>query len=276
MQDRRPGTKAYLIGSALLLSMFSLHNEATAASVSRNSGTPATYHGARQTHPVKSAPTTHATLRGRTVGGRTVSYAMAHGRHSYRTWGISCVPYARQVSGITVPGNAWEWWYNAAGQYARGAHPESGSVLVFRANGRMRLGHVAVVSQVVNAREVLIDHANWPGGGRGGVSHGVSVVDVSEANDWSAVRVQLPNRGEFGSVYPTYGFIYNRPDTGVMTASVSTPAPLPVMNPAPADLRPIAERDGWRTYEEVAQAPRATRAKHRHLDLRVNTSVRSR
>ncbi|WP_408903764.1 CHAP domain-containing protein [Rhodopila sp.] len=178
------------------------------------------------------------------------------------------MPYARAVSGIEVAGNAWEWWYNAAGEYARGNHPEAGSVLTFRANGRMRLGHVAVVQQVVNSREVLIDHANWPGGGHGGVSRGVAVVDVSEANDWSAVRVELGRGGDFGSVYPTYGFIYNRPDNGVMTASAATPTPIPVLNPAPADLRPVSDR---RAYEEVAQAPR-TPTKHRTLDLRVHTT----
>lgn len=196
------------------------------------------------------------------------TYIPAHnGSHGFQTMrmagrslgvqhhGISCVPYARQVSGILVAGNAWQWWQNAEGLYARGDRPEPGSVLNFRSNGRMRLGHVAVVRQVVNAREVLIDQANWPtGGGYGGVSHNVAVVDVSEANNWSAVRVELGRAGEFGSVYPTYGFIYNRPDTGVVTASVSRPAPQPEINPVPSDLRPIAERP-WHTVEEVAEAP---------------------
>ena len=54
---------------------------------------------------------------------------------------------------------------------------------------------------------------------RGGVSHGVAVVDVSEANNWSAVRVQLGHGGDFGSVYPTYGFIYNRPDSLTTSAA---------------------------------------------------------
>jgi surface antigen len=182
-------------------------------------------------------------------------YVQSRARPRYaRAYGISCVPYARQVSGIQVAGNAWQWWDNAAGEYARGERPEPGSVLAFRANGRMRLGHVAVVQEVINAREVVIDHANWPSGGRGGVSHNVAVVDVSEANNWTAVRVQLSDRGEFGSVYPTYGFIYNRPDNGLMTASVNRPAPPPRINPAPSDLRPVADRP-WHTTEEVAQFP---------------------
>jgi len=187
--------------------------------------------------------------------------AYSHSGH----WGISCVPYARQVSGITVAGNAWQWWDNAAGEYARGDRPEPGSVLNFRSNSRMPLGHVAVVTRVVNPREIIVEQANWPSAGmRGGVSHDVAVVDVSEANNWSAVRVELGHGGDFGSVYPTYGFIYNRPDGGVVTASVTRPAPLPDINPIPSDLRPAAERP-WQTYEEVAESPATPQKASRRL-----------
>ena len=134
--------------------------------------------------------------------------------------GISCVPFARNASGIAVGGNAWQWWDNAAGVYARGSVPESGSVLAFRSNGRMRLGHVAVVSRVINPREIEIEHANWWGAGMyGGVARNIPVVDVSAANDWTAVRVGIGENGQFGSVYPTYGFIYDRADTGEMLAA---------------------------------------------------------
>jgi surface antigen len=191
-----------------------------------------------------------------------------HGRYQGRAYalaggGLSCVPFARNDSGIAVSGNAWQWWDNAAGVYARGSLPEPGSVLTFRSNGRMRLGHVAVVTRVINPREIEIEHANWWGAGmRGSVARNVPVIDVSEANDWTAVRVGLSHVGEFGSVYPTYGFIYDRPDTGTMVASTGAPAPQPVLNPAPSDLRPAAER-GWQAYEEVAEAPDATkRPKH--------------
>lgn len=191
-------------------------------------------------------------------------HARVAGHRRYaRASGISCVPFARADSGIAVAGNAWQWWDNAAGVYARGAVPEAGSVLTFRANGRMRLGHVAVVDRVINPREIEIEHANWWGpGAHGGVSRNIPVVDVSEANDWSAVRVGLGQSGEFGSVYPTYGFIYDRPDTGVMVASTSAPAPQAELNPAPNDLRPRSER-GWQTYEEVAEAPATTPVRHR-------------
>ncbi len=133
--------------------------------------------------------------------------------------GISCVPFARAATGIELKGNAANWWDAASGVYARGDTPEPGSVMNFRATGHMRLGHVAVVTSVLNSRLVEIDHANWagPGAGRGGVSRGIPVMDVSERNDWSEVRVGLGHTGGYGSVYPTYGFIYDRPDRGGFT-----------------------------------------------------------
>ncbi len=183
------------------------------------------------------------------------------------------MPFARENTGIELAGNAANWWSAAEGVYERGAKPEVGSVLNFRANGRMRMGHVAVVSDVVNSREIEIDHANWagPGAVRGGVSRNITVVDVSPSNDWSAVRVALGHTAEFGSVYPTYGFIYDRPDRGVMVANDTT-APAPVLNTPPADLRPAAERyaaTNVQDTEEVAEAaddmqPRAHYGWSRH------------
>ncbi len=170
-------------------------------------------------------------------------------RYGHSSGGIQCVAFARSDSGIDLSGNANAWWDNAAGVYERGARPEAGSVLNFRSNSTMRLGHVAVVSQVVNPRVIEIDHANW--NMRGGISRAISVVDVSRDNDWSAVRVELGHTGDYGSIYPTFGFIYNRPDTGrLVTASAA--APLPDLNPAPRDLRGWAARD---SYDEVAEAP---------------------
>ncbi len=134
---------------------------------------------------------------------------------------IQCVTFARAASGIALKGNAANWWDAAAGVYDRGNRPEAGSVLNFRANGNMRLGHVAVVTNVLGAREIEIDHANWNVGGytKGNVSRSIRVMDVSDRNDWSQVRVELGHTQEFGSVYPAYGFIYDRPDSGRMVAN---------------------------------------------------------
>ncbi|MDO9708312.1 CHAP domain-containing protein [Paracraurococcus lichenis] len=157
--------------------------------------------------------------------------AAAPQRHRIRTagaWaGISCVPYARSVTGMEVYGNGGDWWWNAAGRYHRGQMPEPGSVMAFRRSGGMAAGHVAVVSRVLGPRHVLIDHANWAGPGirKGTIMHNVSVVDVSEANDWTAVRVQVGyDQGAYGRTYPTYGFIYNRPEGDTATAYASAPA----------------------------------------------------
>src|SRR5262249_773741 len=81
----------------------------------------------------------------------------------FETTGVlQCVPYAPFMSGIGLRGDAWTWWDKAAGIYARGNHPEPGAVLSFPGIERMPLGHVAVVTQVLTARKILIEHANWP------------------------------------------------------------------------------------------------------------------
>ena len=183
-----------------------------------------------------SAHVWRASSKTRGVHARTRHHAWGWGsvRRASFYRGLQCVAYARQVSGIAIVGNAGTWWHQANGLYQRGKLPERGAVLAFTPNGRMPLGHVAVVAQVVNAREIVIDHANW--GSRGRITRQVPVVDVSDNNDWSAVRVAIGRSGNFGSIYPTFGFIYNRPDHGVMVAAGPV-TPIPQLEPAPADLR---------------------------------------
>jgi surface antigen len=125
-----------------------------------------------------------------------------------------CVPFARLASGIQIFGDAWTWWNQAAGRYQTGFTPKLGAVLCFKPTGRMRLGHVAVVSQVLTDRVIQITHANWSmiDGGRGHVEQNVTVVDVSANGDWSQVKVwNDPSRDLGATVYPTYGFIYQDP-----------------------------------------------------------------
>lgn len=120
-----------------------------------------------------------------------------------------CVTFARMFSGIQIFGDAWTWWEQATGKYAKGNTPETGAVLVFRPSGKMTRGHVAVISQVLTDRVVQITHANW-GGSRGRVEENVTLVDVSPNGDWSLVRVWHAPSGTLGvTTYPTYGFIYN-------------------------------------------------------------------
>jgi len=129
-----------------------------------------------------------------------------------------CVPFARLVSGIQIFGDAWTWWSQAAGRYQTGYTPRAGAVLCFKPFGRMRLGHVAVVSQVLTDRIIQISHANWSliEGDRGHVERNVTVVDVSPHGDWSLVKVWNDPTGNLGTtVYPTYGFIYDDPVSAV-------------------------------------------------------------
>lgn len=132
---------------------------------------------------------------------------------------LQCVTYARQVSEVQLSGNARDWWGNAAGTYARGQAPKAGAVLAFRASRSMPYGHVAVVSKVVDARHVMINHANWSRPGM--VERGVMAVDVSDAGDWSEVRVWYGPTQSLGlRPSPAFGFIYPHGGVDTQTASV--------------------------------------------------------
>jgi surface antigen len=124
-----------------------------------------------------------------------------------------CVPFARLISGIQIFGDARTWWQQAIGKYDVGFQPKAGAVLCFKPTERMRLGHVAVVSQVLTDRVIQVSHANWSiiEGGRGKVEKDVTVVDVSPKGDWSQVKVWYDPIRDLGhTVYPTYGFIYQK------------------------------------------------------------------
>ena len=131
---------------------------------------------------------------------------------------LQCVPFARAESGVEIRGNAKTWWSQAAGTYQRGEEPRQGAVMAFAGTRGMPMGHVAVVKKVVSDREILIDHANWSpiNGRRGQIERDVRVVDVSDAGDWSMVRVWYAPIGDLGlRANPVQGFIYTdgAPDT---------------------------------------------------------------
>ncbi len=134
--------------------------------------------------------------------------------YSDRDGGLSCVPFARARSGIALRGDAWQWWDAAAGVYARGGRPMPGNVLVFGRTRRLPQGHLSVVRRVVGPREIRVDHANWASGGsgaRGRVAEDQPVFDVSDRNDWTAVRVWYPPIQDVGNtVFSTHGFIAPR------------------------------------------------------------------
>lgn len=120
---------------------------------------------------------------------------------------LQCVTYARAVSGVDLRGNAHSWWDQAEGRYARGTAPRVGAVMAMPSFEGMRHGHVAMVSKIINEREVLIDHANWSRPGM--VERHVRVRDVSAKGDWSRVRVWHAGSRDLGvTSYPVSGFIY--------------------------------------------------------------------
>ena len=121
---------------------------------------------------------------------------------------LQCVPYARRVSGIQIYGDAWTWWNQAEGHYARGKVPRIGAVMAVQPHGNSRLGHVAAVSGIVDSRTILLRHANWSQPGL--IEDNVKAVDVSPQNDWSEVRIWYAPTQSLGTGHwPLYGFIYS-------------------------------------------------------------------
>lgn len=167
------------------------------------------------------------TKRTRTLWGSLAAAAMisllpVSGAVADGYW--QCVPFARLMSGIQIFGDARTWWTQAVGKYDTGFVPKTGAVLCFKPTGRMTLGHVAFVSQVLTDRVIQVTHANWSviDGGRGQVEQDVTVVDVSPAGDWSEVKVWYDPIRDLGStVYPTHGFIYQNAQATKIAAATS-------------------------------------------------------
>ena len=167
------------------------------------------------------------TKRTRTLWGSLAAAAMisllpVSGAVADGYW--QCVPFARLMSGIQIFGDARTWWGQAAGKYDTGTVPKIGSVLSFKPTGRMSLGHVAFVSQVLTDRVIQVTHANWSviDGGRGQVEADVTVVDVSANGDWSQVKVWYDPIRDLGTtVYPTHGFIYQNAQATKIAAATS-------------------------------------------------------
>ena len=158
-----------------------------------------------------------------------------------------CVPFARAVSGIRIFGDAWTWWDQAEGHYKRGNRPRVGAVMAFIPYGRMELGHVATVSAVVDERTILVTHANWSpiDSRRGQVERDVKVIDVSEAGDWTAVRVWFAPSEDLGSTaWPVHGFIYP-----------SGSSPVPAIRQMPAPKLEYAAVLAWTAHLGEAKRP---------------------
>ncbi len=125
---------------------------------------------------------------------------------------ISCVPYARDVSGLQIRGDAHTWWYQAAGKYPRSNMPKVGAVFVLSKSSRLRYGHVSVVKRIINSRTIEVTHSNWGSdtASRSMIYERMRVEDVSPNNDWTRARFWNYHTNAYGSPYIASGFIYPR------------------------------------------------------------------
>ena len=119
---------------------------------------------------------------------------------------MECVEFARAHSGISLRGDASDWWNEAAGKFARGNDPRQGSILVLTGYAGAHRAHLAVVREIISPREIRVDHSNWLNDGA--VYLGDPVVDVSPENNWSEVRVYNQRVAAWGrQTYLVQGFI---------------------------------------------------------------------
>lgn len=181
----------------------------------------------RAVKPTASKATTKASAKAK---GRFVATRAKHHSRTPATAtreaanpGLNCVQFVKAVSDVELTGDAWMWWHRAEGVYDRGSEPRKDAILVFKQSGKMSRGHVAQVTDILDPRNIRIDHSNWAprGGLKGRVDRDVVVQDISVANDWSLVRVWYDKVEQFGRPYPTYGFVYS-PATPVQAASNGT------------------------------------------------------
>lgn len=123
---------------------------------------------------------------------------------------ISCVPYARDVSGLQIRGDAHTWWHQAAGKYKRSQRPKVGAVFVLSKSSRLRYGHLSVVKRIINSRTIEVAHSNWGSDktSRSVIYERMRVEDVSPKNDWTRARFWNYHTGAYGSPYIASGFIY--------------------------------------------------------------------
>lgn len=118
---------------------------------------------------------------------------------------LQCAPYARAHSRIKIFGDAYTWWDQAKGRYARRLVPTPGAVMVLYQYAGPNRAHVAVVRSV-GRHELRIDHANWLNDGD--IFLDDPVRDASGDRSWGAVNVFNMRTGHWGTrQYAVQGFI---------------------------------------------------------------------
>src|SRR5262245_9018230 len=108
------------------------------------------------------------------------------------SFAANCALYARADTGVALYGPAGGGRVQAQGRAAPGHGAAVAALLALRRTSHMPSGHVAVVVKVVDADEILVDHATWH---HGAVSHSASVIDTSPDHNWSRVAVRDARSG---------------------------------------------------------------------------------
>ena len=160
--------------------------------------------------PVRTTPVSTSTSSAPAIINTAPEYNEA--AYHRLTTHTQCVPYARDVSGVQIRGNAHTWWNQAKekGHRCSTSVPTVGSVMVLSKTSRLKYGHLAVVKRVIDNRNIEVEHTNW-GGSRETrmiAYTRMPVVDSSKNNDWSSARFWNYPSKSYGSVYKVSGFIY--------------------------------------------------------------------
>lgn len=123
---------------------------------------------------------------------------------------ISCVPYARDVSGVPIRGDAHTWWAQADGRYVKAQTPKPGAIFVLSKSRRLSYGHLSVVTKVIDPRTIEVTHSNWGSNKRTRsiIYKRMRVEDTSPLNDWTSARFWNKDIKAYGSPYKASGFIY--------------------------------------------------------------------
>ena len=127
-----------------------------------------------------------------------------------------CVPFVRDRSDIKLYGNAHSWW-DQIPKNQRSHTPAPGAIMVLSDSHKLHYGHLALVTQLINNREIEVTHTNWGSNSstRRRVYEMMRVRDSSTDNDWSEATFWNKDAGSFGFPYPVDGFIHPQPIASV-------------------------------------------------------------
>jgi surface antigen len=170
------------------------------------------------------------------AGGR---FSTPNASGHYVSSPVSCVPYARDVSGIQIYGDAYTWWNKAYPRYTYGSMPQLGAVLVLEKTNRLRYGHLAVVKKIINQRQIDVTHSNWGSDRehRRIIYESMRAEDISPNNSWTSVRFWNKDANVFGFPYAAKGFIYKN----YAPASVMSPVIKPEAMPQTMSIQDMSQ-----------------------------------